>query len=746
MVSGWFLRTCRCLIGRGRRSGKGRTHSACPAAAGGLQAVARGAEGVAVSPRRVTALASALALGLPLGLGAAAAPAAELEEVVVSASRTLQRAFDAPAAIQSVDGAQVRAAGPGIGLSESMSRVPGLVVLDRQNHAQDLQVSIRGFGARSSFGIRGLRVIVDGIPATMPDGQGQLSTVVLPAIERIEVLRGPLAQLYGNAAGGVLQVFTREGASPASLGAELYGGSWGTVRGGLSGSTRSGAFAGRIDATTFETDGWRAHSEATRRQQDARLSWDAPTGTRVGLVANAFTLRALDPGGLTRAQLEADPRQAAPAALAQDARKSVVQQQAGLTVEHRVDADTRLSARLYGGRRELDNALSVPLSAQLAPTSSGGIVELDRRYSGLGLQWSQRLRLGGAVLEAVAGVDLDAMSELRRGYLNDAGVRGALKRDETDRVSNRDWYAQLAWHVDPEWTATLGVRSSRVRFDTDDRFVAPGNPDDSGRVDYDAVSPVAGLAWHASETLNVYANLGRGFETPTLAELAYRPGASGLNDSLNAARSRHAELGAKWRPIAGGRLDLAVFDIRTDDEIVVATNVGGRSTFRNGGRTQRRGIELAWAQQLAPAWRAQAALSVLDARFVDGFGVGASSVAPGNRLPGTPGRRAFAELAWAPAPAHGPFAAAALVHSGRLLVDDANTDASAAWTVLNLRVGLRQQLGPWRLSQVVYLENATGRSYIGSVIVNEANQRFFEPSPGRSWYAGVSVAYVFGQR
>jgi iron complex outermembrane receptor protein len=743
MVSGRFLRTCRCLIGRGRRSGKGRTHGACPAAAGGLQAVACGAEGVAVPPRRGVALASALAVGLPLGLGAAVTPAAELEDVVVSASRTLQRTFDAPAAIQSVDGEQVRAAGPGIGLSESMSRVPGLVVLDRQNHAQDLQVSIRGFGARSSFGIRGLRVIVDGIPATMPDGQGQLSTVVLPAIERIEVLRGPLAQLYGNAAGGVLQVFTREGASPASLGAELYGGSWGTVRGGLSGSARSGVFAGRIDATTFETDGWRAHSEATRRQQDARLSWDAPTGTRVGLVANAFTLRALDPGGLTRAQLEADPRQAAPAALAQDARKSVVQQQAGLTVEHRVDADTRLSARLYGGRRELDNALSVPLSAQLAPTSSGGIVELDRRYSGLGLQWSQRLRLGGAVLEAVAGVDLDAMSELRRGYLNDAGVRGALKRDETDRVSNRDWYAQLAWHVDPEWTATLGVRSSRVRFDTDDRFVAPGNPDDSGRVDDDAVSPVAGLAWHASETLNVYANLGRGFETPTLAELAYRPGASGLNDSLNAARSRHAELGAKWRPISGGRLDLAVFDIRTDDEIVVASNVGGRSTFRNGGRTQRRGIELAWAQQLAPAWRAQVALSVLEARFVDGFGSGASSVAPGNRLPGTPGRRAFAELAWQPAPAQGPFAAAALVHSGRLLVDDANTDASAAWTVLNLRVGWRQRLGRWRLSQVVHVENATDRAYVGSVIVNEANRRWFEPSPGRSWYAGVSAAYVF---
>jgi iron complex outermembrane receptor protein len=668
---------------------------------------------------------------------------AGLDDVVVSASRTAQRAFDAPASIQAVDGATLRASGPGLGLAESMARVPGLVVLDRQNQAQDLQLSIRGFGARSTFGIRGVRLIVDGIPATMPDGQGQLSTVVLPAIERVEVLRGPLAQLYGNAAGGVLQVFTREGASPASLGAELYGGSWGTVRGGVSGSARSGEFAGRVDATTFEADGWRAHSSATRRQQDARLTWEAPTGTRVGLVANAFELFALDPGGLTRAQVAADPRQAAPSAVAQDARKSVTQQQAGLTVDHRVDADMRLSARIYGGRRDLDNALSVPLSAQQPATSSGGIVELDRRYSGLGLQWSQRLRLGGAALEFVAGVDLDTLTEDRRGYINAAGVRGALKRDEKNNVSNRDWYAQLAWNIDPSWTATLGVRSSRVRFETSDRFIVPGNPNDSGSADYDATNPVAGLAWHASETLNVYANLGRGFETPTFAELAYRPGGTGLNFGLNAARSRHAEIGAKWQPTPDGRLDLAVFDIRTDDEIVVATNVGGRSTFRNGGRTQRRGVELAWVQRLAPAWRAQLALTALEATFVDGFGSGASAVAAGNRLPGAPLRRGFAELAWQPSPVQGPFAAAAVVHGGRLYVDDANTDSTAAWTVLNLRAGLRQQFGPWRFSQAVYLENATDRSYIGSVIVNESTQRFFESSPGRSWYAGVSASYVF---
>jgi iron complex outermembrane receptor protein len=667
-----------------------------------------------------------------------------LDEVVVSASRAGQRSFDAPASIQSVDRDAIRASGPGLHLSEPLVRLPGVVALDRQNWAQDPQLSIRGFGARSTFGIRGVRLLVDGIPATMPDGQGQASSIDLAAAERVEVLRGPLAQLYGNAAGGVVQVFSRRGTAPGEAGGELGFGSFGTRRHALSASGAPGGVAAALDASWLATDGWRAHSEAERRLLGASFETTIAPGTRATLVVQSFDQpRALDPGGLTRAQLEADPRQASPAYVAQDARKTVSQRQAGLVVEHRVDADRTLLARVHGGERDLFQALAVPLAAQAAPTSAGGIVDLDRGYGGLALQGSQRMRLGGGSLAATVGVEAERMSERRRGFVNAGGVPGALRRDEDDTVSATDAFGQLAW-TRGAFTWLAGVRTSRVAFRVADAYVAPGNPDDSGRVEYRATNPVAGVTWHATDALNLYVNAGRGFETPTFAEIAYRAdGASGPNLALQASRSTHLEAGAKWRPTATQRLDLAVFSADTDDEIVVATNTGGRSTFRNAGRTARRGVELAWAAALSPAWRAQAAATWLRADFVDGFGDGADAVAAGNRLPGVPSRRLWGGLAWTPDPRRGPFAGLDLVHTGSIATDDRNSDAAASSTIASVRAGWRHVVGPWRLAAWARVDNATDAAYVGSVIVNESQRRYFEPSPGRAWFVGASVARGF---
>lgn len=696
---------------------------------------------------RTARCAVACMLGLCVAVPAAAqsaGPGADgaLEDVVVSASREAQRSFDVPAAVQSIGRGTIREAGPGIHLSESLSRVPGVVALDRQNWAQDPQLSIRGFGARATFGIRGVRLLVDGIPATMPDGQGQASAIDLAAAERIEVLRGPLAQLYGNAAGGVVQVFSRRGEAPGAIGLETGAGSFGLRRHALSASGAPGGVSGALDASWLSTDGYRAHSAAERRLLNATVSGAGASGTRWTIVAHGFDQpRALDPGGLTRAQLEADPRQASPAALAQDARKTVSQGQAGLLVEHPLGPDASVSARVHGGRRDVSQALSVPLSAQLAPTSSGGIVDLDRDYGGLGLQYTRRARLGAGQLQATAGIELEHMTERRRGYLNDGGSQGALRRDEDDTVGSRDAFAQLAW-TSGAWTLLAGVRVSRIEFEVDDDYVVPGNPDDSGRRRYDATNPVAGITWHAAETLNVYANVGRGFETPTFAELAYRADGSGPNLSLDAARSTHAEIGAKWLVSDAQRLDVALFAADTDDEIVVASNAGGRSTFRNAGRTMRRGVELAWTARLGDAWQARAAATLLRASFADDFGTGADAVLAGNRIPGVPRQRLFAGLGWQPDARRGPFAGLDLLHTGSIAVDDRNTDAASAATVASVRAGWRHEVGGWRLAGAVRVDNVADARVVGSVIVNEGQRRFFEPAPGRAWFAGVSVSRV----
>ncbi len=706
------------------------------------------------TPALTAALASAFA-----GAHAQAQSAAPTETIVITAERSRQSSFDAPAAIGAVTRDVIDSAGPQVNLSEVLNRVPGITVLNRQNYSQDLQLSIRGFGSRSTFGIRGVRLIVDGIPATMPDGQGQASNVALGSTQRIEVLRGPLAQLYGNAAGGVVQVFSGTDASVPTTTLRSSVGPDGAVKVGLGFAASGAQDEVVLEASRFRTDGWREHSAAERKQLNAKWQHRLGTGSSVTLVLNSLDQPlSLDPLGLTRAQWEADPRQAVALAKSQNARKSVAQDQFGVVLEHALGPATQLQARLYGGTRSLDNALSIPLAAQQAPTASGGIVSFQRNYGGFGAMVSHRVALGASTasggfglqaLRLTAGVEIDRMDEDRQGYLNLAGERGALKRDEANRVENRDAYGQAALEMGGGLTASAGVRTSRVRFDSRDRFITASNPDDSGGVEYSATNPVFGLSWRAASNLNLYLNAGRGFETPTFTELAYRAVGTGLNTGLAASRARHAEVGAKWRPAPGHRVDIAAFDIRTRDEIVVDTNNGGRSTFKNAGRTERRGFELSHQAALGSDWRSLLAVTVLRASFRDGFisgsGAAAVPVPAGNRLPGTPGRSAFAELVYAPQSGWGSGsgfqAAVELQHIGKLYVNDANQDFAPASTVMNLRAGWTQRAGAWRFSQLVRVDNATDRRYAGSVIVNEANRRYFEPAAPRGALLSLTAEY-----
>lgn len=682
------------------------------------------------------------AIGLVL---AGTAHAQTLNEVVITANRQAQQSFDAPAAIQAVGQDVIEAAGPRVNLSESLNRVPGITVLNRQNYAQDLQLSIRGSGSRSPFGIRGARLIVDGIPATMPDGQGQASTISLSSAQRIEVLRGPLAQLYGNSSAGVVQVFTADGPEHPEVRTSLDAGSAGMSRYGLQAAGQRGSLNYVVDYSDFRTDGWRENSAARRRHLNAKLRTDASERTRVTVVANVFDQPVSgDPLGLTRAQMEDDPRQADVRSTEFQAGKDVSQRQLGLVVDHRLDGDGELMARIYAGQRDLDNRLSIPLAAQQAPTAAGGIVQLDRGYSGAGLRYSRRTVLGAGQLRYSVGMDLERMSERRRGFVNNLGVRGALKRDEDDTVRSTGVYAQADWAIDERWSAVAGLRANRVAFRVNDFFVRPGNPDDSGRASFSATNPVLGLTRHLGPDSNLYLNVGRGFETPTFAELGYRDGGSGPNLDLRAARSTLTELGFKTRLSAQQRLDVALFHIATSDEIVVASSSGGRSIYANAGETRRSGIELAHSAQWTPEWRSHLAFSTLHARFADAFAsTSGAMVARGNRIPGTLDRSLFAELAWQPRAWPGFTAALEAVHLGRMAVDDLNTDRTDAATVFHLRLGWEQRAGAWRLRQYLRVDNLGDKAYVGSVIANEGNRRFFEPAPGRQWGLGVSASYAW---
>jgi iron complex outermembrane receptor protein len=684
-------------------------------------------------------------------LASEASPAAaenDLPTVVVTATRTEQPAFDVPASIDAVD-VDAQTDTLGVNPSEYLATVPGVLARDRQNYAQDEQISIRGFGARATFGVRGVRLYTDGIPATMPDGQGQVSHFNLDSAERIEVLRGPFSALYGNASGGVIQLFSADGSDSPLLDLGLVGGAYGTWRASANARGTSGGFAYNLDFTHFRTDGYRDHSRAERESGNAKLSWTIGSGGRLTVLANTLSLPgAQDPLGLTHAQFDADPRGVAAPALQFDTRKSVHQNQAGAIYEQALDGGHSLRLLGYYGHRDVEQYLAVPVSVQANPLHSGGVVDLGSDYGGADARWTYRGDLAGRPFEIAAGLAWDRQRQQRRGYENFVGdvlgVRGALRRDETDTVSDFDQYVQATWHFAPAWSLTAGLRHSQVDFDAADRYVTARNPNDSGRVDYGATTPVAGLLWRAAEGVNLYTSYGRGFETPTFNELGYRAdGGAGLAFDLVPSRSRAGELGVKLRPGENVEAQFAVFRTDTRDELAVATSAGGRTTYQNIGRARRDGAEASLAWRFAERWRLRVAATWLDATFRSAFLTCSGSpcttpnvpVAAGTRIPGIPRADVHAVLDWGGE--RGWRASLDGDYLGSVPVNDLGSDAAPAYAVFGADVGYGIALDSGQLRAFARIDNVFDRRYAGSVIVNDANGRYFEPAPGRTLMLGL---------
>ncbi|MEF9420078.1 TonB-dependent receptor family protein [Xanthomonas citri] len=635
----------------------------------------------------------------------------------------------------------------GAQVSELLDGIPGLVARDRQNYAQDTQLSIRGFGARSTFGVRGVRLLVDGIPASMPDGQGQLSHFNVLGAQRVEVLRGPFSALYGNSSGGVLQLWSADGQPDDPWRLRATYGSNATVNVGAQVLGQQGAVHYNVAANHFDTDGFRAHSRAKRDSVNAKLGFDLAEGRRLDLVLNYLDAPdAQDPLGLTRAQFNADPAQATSVATQFDTRKSVRQSQAGAIFTQRLDNQT-LRLMAYGGQRSVEQFLAIPVAVQRNPLHSGGVIDLDSNYEGADARWAWQGEALGRPLQLTVGANVDRQRQHRTGYENfvgdTLGVKGALRRDQRDEVENVDQFAQLWWQWSDRWSALLGVRHSDVRFASDDHYIMGRNPDDSGRRDYSATTPVAGIVFRADEDLRFYASVGRGFETPTFNELGYRSdGGAGLALDLGAATSRNYEVGSKWRAQSGAALEFAVFRADTDDELAVASNTNGRSTYRNIGATRRQGAELSWQQPIGATQQLQLAYTFVDATVRDGYLTCASSgcatptaaVASGSRLPGVPRQQLFARWQWQPAQWQ---LAAESVASGATVVNDLATERAPGYALVNLEASRRWSTPQGALRTFARIDNVLDRQYVGSVIVNDGNGRYYEPGPDRTYTVGL---------
>ncbi len=674
------------------------------------------------------------------------AMAQNLGEVVVSASRTEQRSFDAPAAVQSVSRDTIQSSGPQVNLSESLNRVPGLTILDRQNYAQDLQVSIRGFGARSAFGIRGIRLLIDGIPATTPDGQGQGSSISLTSTDHIEVLRGPLALLYGNSSGGVIQAFSKAAPKEAEVGYQYYVGSYGLHRADYQFGDTVGTVGILADYSTMTIDGYRANSFTERKQLNSKLGFDLNEQLHVNLVFNQFDMPlAQDPLGLTRAQLMADPSQAGNGASTYFVRKTVLQNQLGSSATYTLDQDRSITGRAYYGTRDnLQYQVGTP-----GPNATGAWTGLNRAYFGVGLQYNERAVWSDIPVDWAAGYEFDRSREFRQSGTAALGQKTKTTRSEDNQSENSDLFVQGSALVSDHVSITSGLRYSTVRFVSDDYYpVSVNDPNGSGNVSYQATSPVLGVTWHATDDLNLYANYGKGFETPTLAEMAYKLDAGNapvgqFNTTLNASSSQHYELGTKWTPTPKTRLDLALYQIDTVDELVVAGSGNGKTVYRNAPGTSRTGWELSASTQLTPHVSINASASMIDAHYSATNG---TTIPSGNKLPGIPQTSLFSELAWTSEPAGaakrgGLRLAVEMVQAGRIYANDANTESADGHTVFNLSASQRWNLGKGALTAYARVNNVGDERYVGSVIVNQTATppQSYEPGLPQNWMLGLSL-------
>ena len=688
-----------------------------------------------------------------------------LDTIVIQATRTDRERLTTPASVYYLNQEQDNSMN--VNLSETLKGVPGLQLNNRENYAQDLQISMRGFGARSSFGVRGVRLYVDGIPATMPDGQGQTSNIDLNSLDHIEVLGGAFSSLYGNSSGGTILTTTREGQGADSI--EL-GHSAGSQNKGQTklvlqgGSENADEPAYIISSSYFDTDGFRDHSSAHKVLNNAKLTWDLEDGSKINWVNNYVKIEADDPGGLTRPQWEANPKQVVGNVTKYNARKEIEQLQTGLTWNKPINDQHELYGMAYWGQRAVTQYQSIPKCAyeentdickpntvQLARNHPGGVIDFDRNFYGTDLRWTGKDILPNTKL--IAGVAVDAMTEDRKGYQNflgdRLGVKGELRRDEDNTLWNLDPYLQASYHFAPDWTLDAGLRYSNVHFKSEDHYITDVNGDNSGKTTYDKLLPSMALSWQILPELMTYASYAQGFETPTFTEMSY-PANTAENRSFNlkAAQSETYEMGLKSANILGD-FTVAIFQTQTENDIVSAENDNGRSTFRNADKTLREGIELSWNKNL---WRdliAQASYSYIDATFDADIpeilnqngSIAVSRVESGNYIPGIAKNQAFLSLGWKPE--KGLHAGLDVRYSDKIYVNDLNSDAAPSYTVAGANVGYHWKMQDWAVNTFARVDNLFNKDYSGSVIVNESNNRFFEPAEGRNWSAGLSVTKEF---
>ncbi|MBW2476107.1 MAG: TonB-dependent receptor [Deltaproteobacteria bacterium] len=671
-----------------------------------------------------------------------------LGDITVSATRVEKSLYQTPVSIGYVSMDDIQFGRQQIGIDESLVKIPGLFVQNRYNFAQDLRISIRGFGARATFGIRGIKLYVDGIPATLPDGQGGVDSIDIGSLDRIEVIRGPASSLYGVASGGVINMYTEDGPEDEPF-VELRTsfGSYDFRKHHFKFGGQKGKLNYLVNVSKLNYDGYRDHSGTKNTLLNSKFRYDFDESSNLTLTVNAVdSPKADDPGGLVRTgnAFNVDistPKAAQRNNLRFDAGESVEQEQIGLLYKKSIGVLHDFTLRNYYVFRDFDGQLPFGDFSGQGVTPSGGIIDLDRFVVGGGGQYSYKGEIFGHDNRLTVGAEIDSQNDDRVNYTNiiDSDVVGPKSLDQDEDVISWGVYLQNEFKITEALELTLGARYDEVEFDFNDKYFNDGS-DDSGDIDFSEFSPMVGLVYSHSNAINLYGNIGTSFETPSSREFANPTAAGGFNDDLDPQTATNYEVGIKGFLDTLLNYELAVFRIETDDELIVAgQNPAGSDYYTNAGETTRNGLEVSLNIKPMEGLNVSMAYTYSDfefKKFIDSSGTSFK----GNKIPGIPKQNAFIELNYYHP--SGLFASWETQYVDEVYVDNANSDKAWSYALSNFRLVHTIYFKDFEFRPFLGVNNVFNKEYIGAVRVNESNNRFFEPAPEINVYGGISLRWL----
>ncbi|MBV1907401.1 MAG: TonB-dependent receptor [Pseudomonadales bacterium] len=658
-----------------------------------------------------------------------------IEELTVYSTRGKKYLREVPAAISVIDKNSIQRGRQQLGLDESLNAVPGVFSQNRYNYAQDLRIAIRGFGARANFGIRGIRIYSDGIPATLADGQSGVDDIDLGSTERIEVIRGPSSSLYGASSGGVINLYSEEGPEIPFIEARVTLGEYGMQNYQIKTGGQSGKLNYLANISHFKYEGYRDLSSVESSLLNTRFRYDFNSDSDFTVILNLVdSPSAQDSGAITSTQVREDPRQAQQRNISSNAGEKFDQQKLGFVYHKNIGEHQELTVRNYYLWRDFSTFLPIGTHINFVPDD--GVVSFDRFFYGGGIQYSFSGELFGKPYETILGIDADVQKDDRLRFLNEAGVRGQLSFDQIEKAEILGLYIRNEYALSDAVDFVLGIRYDSVKLSVSDKF--GNNGDQSSNLDFEELSPTVGFVWEARENLSFYANYSTAFETPTFTELASPP--RNLDVSLGgftnvvAQQAKGMEIGLKGS-FLGERiyLDIAAFSMQVDDEITNVINIGDRAFFDNAD-TDRQGLEVYAVAELTTELMLSFAYTFSDFKF-DKFS--SNEQFEGNYLPGLPENQAYIELEYQ----HdsGVYLVGDVLYVDKLYVNNANTFANKASVVTNIRAGYSRMLGNWKIEPFLGINNVFDERYNSNVRINGFGGRLFEPGPPLNIYGGIAL-------